>query len=247
MISAVGNGHILNLRVNVELNGLQVTVQRIHRGTHGLIRLICHVPPQARCPEGRRNLAIRRDNLVFDFRTEGCAFGFNPFEIMSSFGAQELTHVPAIRFRYYSMPPDKLDVKLFFGSSIYSAQREALFASWNRGGKGWYRRAGVMFDSHGDVLRDGLVFTTSEKHNQTMQPSTEELSRQPSSCLWWPCLVANTSNPGFRMVRCWEQNVRDSQPWMTPVSRILEFPSEDEEWTVLDSEQPEAEGTVFFS
>ena len=75
------------------------------------------VPPQVGCKEGRQNISVRRKNLVFDFRTESRSFGFDPQELMNAFGAQALTPVCALRFRYYYDRPTKIDVKLFLVST----------------------------------------------------------------------------------------------------------------------------------
>ena len=130
-------GLIRDLRESLELNGLKVRVQHILRGTGGFVRYVCNVPPQAGCREGRQNILVRRKNLIFDFRTESRSFGFDPQELMNAFGAQALTPVCALRFRYYFERPTKLDVKLFFGRDIYRTQRQALHDDYNRSGKGW--------------------------------------------------------------------------------------------------------------
>ena len=75
------------------------------------------VPPQVGCKEGRQNISVRRKNQVFDFRLESRSFGFDPPEKMNEFGAQAMTPVCALRFRYYYDRPTKIDVKLFLAST----------------------------------------------------------------------------------------------------------------------------------
>ena len=97
-----------------------------------------------------------------------------------------------------------------------------------RGGKGSWRRAGVMFEG-GLGVRDGVVFTTSEKSNQTTQLTEFEMLSTPSPCLWWPCLIAVDATPGMRKVRCWEQNLRHSARWSTPAARVIGFADDDDD------------------
>ena len=249
-----GNGEIRGLDRCSELNGLVVRVRSICRDSHGVVRYMVSVPPQNGCPEGRQNVAIRRRNLIFNFRNESRAFGFNPYEMMAAFGAREFTPVCALRFRYYHERPTKEDVKLFFGREIYNIQRQALSEDNWRGGKGWWHRAGVM--CQGGPVKDGVVFTTSDKHNQTSQMTEFEAQSGPSQfgvqgpCLWWPALIAQDATVGFKIVRCWEQNQRHSAPWWTPSPRCHEFDEDDneaeDEWILVDAAQPtvQADTTV---
>ena len=223
-----GNARFRDLVRCAALNGLHADVRDICRDLHGVIRYVVVVPPQYGCLSGRV-VAVRGKNLVFDLAQECMAFGIDPTEIAVAFGATPIISVPALRFRFYADPPSIVEVKLFFGPEIYTEQRRALQEDVNRGGRGGHRRAGVMLEG---VVKDGLVFTTSEKHNQTALPTEFELMRRPSPCLWWPCLVSSPfDNVAFKKVRCWEQNLRHSAPWTTPSARVHEFPgSADDVW-----------------
>ena len=111
----LGSRKIYSLQRSLELNGLDVRV--ILKGTGGFVRYNCMVPPQVGCKEGRQNISVRRKNQVFDFRLESRSFGFDSPEVMNEFGAQAMTPVCALRFRYYYDRPTKIDVKLFLVST----------------------------------------------------------------------------------------------------------------------------------
>ena len=218
------------------LNGLQAVVRGIRREVNGVIRYECEVPPQQGCSAGGV-IAVPGENLVFDLAQECKAFGINPMDICRPYGATPFISVPALRFRFYDDPPTMVEVKLFFGPEIYTEQRRKLHAVADRGGRGWHRRAGEMLEG---VVKDGLVFTTAEKANQTAQPTELELTSRPSPCLWWPCLVSSrTAGAAFKKVRCWEQSERRCAPWETPSARVHEFPVDpDNEWIMPDVHIP---------
>ncbi len=144
-MAAAGCGQIRGLERRKDLNGLQAHVISILRGSDNAVRYMCRVPPQRGCPDGRQNVSIRRSNLVFNLRAECRAFA-NPFDsqmIMQNFRAQALTQVCALRFKYYAVPPTKVDVQLFFGRDVYNIQRQLLQEDDNKRGKGWWNRAGA--------------------------------------------------------------------------------------------------------
>ena len=82
-------------------------------------------------------------------------------------------------------------------------------------------------------VKDGMVFTTSEKENQTSPLTAFEARGKPSTCFWWPALIAPGMTPDDKFVRCWAQNQRHSAHWVTP-PRCHEFDD-------TDIEEPENE------
>jgi hypothetical protein len=225
----MSHGSIRDLANAPELNGQRVHVTGIIKDRDGNIRYVGSV--------GERTIALRRKNVIFHFGSESRAFGFNPMEIMQEFGATQLTPVCALRMRYYHEPPTMEDVRLFWGPNVYTKQRQNLADDCNRGGRGYWARAGVMYQDGGRV-HDGVVFTTGEHSNQTNDLTDYETESQPSPCLWWPCLI--TQEPGHintKIVRCWEQNLRHSRPWWTPSPRCHEFHALDNEaepWVLVE-------------
>ena len=156
---------------------------------------------------------------------------------MQASRAKALTQVCALRFKYYAEPPTKVDVRLFFGPDVYDVQRQALMGDYNKGGKGWWNRAGAMLARGPQGVKEGVVFSTGEKHNQTNQPTDHEIVATPSPCCWWPCLIADDELPGWKIVRCWDQNLRHAQPWWTPSSRVCVFEDDasvaESDWTIV--------------
>ena len=158
---------IHDLQGCAHLNGLMMHVTGICRDGHGDLRYRGNIHPQHRCPDGRPNISIRCENVKFSFRQECKAYRFNPDNMMSDFGAKEFTSMCALRFCYYDDRPTKADVEAFFGDNIYKAQRRALRQDYRRGGKGWWNRAGVMLQNGPYSVKDGVVFATGERENQT--------------------------------------------------------------------------------
>ena len=90
-------------------------------------------------------------------------------------------------------------------------------------------------------VKDGVVFTTGQKDNQTSLLTQPEVDREPSPCLWWPCLIVDDPDNiqgSYKFVRSWTQNQRHSTPWLTLSFRCHEFEDDDndaeDEWVVID-------------
>ena len=237
-----GVGEIHGLQRCAQLNGLMIHVMGIYRDGHGDLRYRGNIDPQHRCPDGRPDISIRCENVIFSFRQESKVFRFNPYNVMADFGAQDDTPMCAIRFSYYHDRPTKADVKSLFGHKIYTIQRQALQQDYERMGRGWWKRAGAMFQGGPDSVKDGMVFTTSEKENQTSPLTALEAGGTPSTCLWWPALIAQHTTPGYMFVRCVAQNQEHRPPWVTPAPRCHVFDDIDIEeledgWQPVDPTQ----------
>ena len=99
-----------------------------------------------------------------------------------------------------------------------------------------------MFQGGPYSVKDGMVFTTSEKHNQTSPLTEREARGTPSTCLWWPCLIAPDITPDDKLVRCVAQNQEHRPPWVTPADRCHVFDDIDIEeledgWQPVDPTQ----------
>ena len=75
-------GEIHGLQRCAQLNGLMIHVMGIYRDGHGDLRYRGNIDPQHRCPDGRPDISIRCENVIFPFRQENKVFRFNPYNVM---------------------------------------------------------------------------------------------------------------------------------------------------------------------
>ena len=162
-------------------------------------------------------IAVKFDRVNFDWMSQCKTFyGMSPQVVLKSFGGPKSQSTSTEAFRLYVKPPSRDDVLEWWGEDAYVAMLMKTHHDLNNSSK---PRQLYWFANMHEVW-DCVVFTTSEKHNQTSALTTRHDTLNGK---WWPALAARCDSNNTMQVRCQAQCISGSQPWETPANRIHAF------------------------